>query len=138
MIGLSKATYYRWLSEFNSNALGVVPTRLQLNQLTSKEIYKMRCFLTSRKYMHYPIHGLFYHALRNDDIICSKQTWYKYAKLFNIKRWNKLPKYKIKYEEGIRASKINEIWHIDVTQFKINGKTYYAVSYTHLTLPTIE
>lgn len=126
MIGLSKSTYFRWQSEIYPNRLRTTPTRLQLNQLTSKEIYKMRQFLNSEKYMHYPIHSLFYYALRNDDIVCSKQTWYKYAKIFNIARWNKLPKYKVKYEEGIRANKINEIWHIDVTQFKLNGKTFYV------------
>ena len=124
-IGLSKSAYFRWRSEIYPNTISAKPTRLQLNQLTYSEISKMRYYLSSREYMHYPIHGLFYHALRNDDIICSKQTWYKYAKIFNIKRWNRLPKYKIKYEEGIRATKINEIWHIDVTQFSIEKKKIY-------------
>ena len=126
IIGLSKPTYYRWRSEFSPklNKDGYV-LRKTNNQLSNSEVYKLKNYLESQRYMHFPIHGLFYHALKNDDVICSKQTWYKYAKVFGVKRWNQLPKYKKEYQEGIRADCVNQIWHIDVTQFKIHGKTIY-------------
>ncbi len=129
IIGLSKATYYRWTSEFSPklNQYGYV-LRKNANQLTNEEIFKLRYFLTSKKFLHFPIHSLHYYALRTQELICSLQTWYRYTKLLGITRWNRIKNKSSSYQygEGIRAKYPNEIWHIDVTQYKLqNGKKYY-------------
>ena len=48
---------------------------------------------------------------------CGLDTWYKYMKLHNITRKVNDGSKRKKYLKGIRAEKVNQIWHIDVTEF---------------------
>lgn len=75
----------------------------------------MRRFVTSKKYAHISIASLHLLAQRSGELFCSAATWYKYIRLFEWKRpWVKVKKdYR---KTGIRSSKPNEIWHIDVTE----------------------
>ena len=56
-----------------------------------------------------------YYCLNNNILSVSINSWYKYAKIFNIKLNNYR---KRKYDIGIRASKPLQILHADVTLFK--------------------
>jgi putative transposase len=57
-------------------------------------------------------------AQRTGELFCSLDTWYKYIRCWEWKRpWTKVQKKTIK--KGIRASRPNEIWHVDVTVVNI-------------------
>jgi len=71
------------------------------------------------KYSHISIHSLCLLAQREKILFCSVGSWYKYIRIFGWIR-PRQKKSETSYREGIRASRPNEIWHIDVTQVKIS------------------
>jgi transposase len=119
IIGLSKSTYSNWLSEFYlcEDSKGKCKQR-KPHQLTHDEVEAMRKLITSKKYSHFSIQSLCLFAKRKGLLFCSLDSWYKYKKMFG---WVRAQKRKLEKppQEGIRAKRPNEIWHIDVTQVKI-------------------
>ncbi|OIQ19968.1 MAG: hypothetical protein BM556_05625 [Bacteriovorax sp. MedPE-SWde] len=90
------------------------------NDLLPREKETLLKLLKSEEHKHYSLKSLCFYAKRNNLVFASVSTWYKYMKINNIIRpLNR--KTKKLYREGIRANRPNEIWHIDVTQFKLRG-----------------
>ena len=78
----------------------------------------MKKLVISKKFAHVSISSLQMLAQRRGELFCSIDTWYKYIHCFDWKRpWIK-KQIKI-HHSGIRASRANEIWHIDVTVVNI-------------------
>jgi len=124
-IGLSKSSYRRWLSEISHCSKSNSPCdRRRPSQLTEVEVKTMRKFVTSRKHAHISVSSLHLLAQRTGELFCSVETWYKYIRLFEWKRpWIKVKKdYK---KIGIRSSRPNEIWHIDVTEVPIGPRSKF-------------
>ncbi len=125
--GLSKTTYNTWVmglySNCNNSKLDWCLIR-QPQQMDAKELETMESLLTSKEYAHWPISSIAHYARRNGLIYASHSTWYKYAKLLKVKR-EKIKKKEYKKRTGIKASRPNEIWHADVSYFKIGVQTYY-------------
>ncbi len=95
------------------------------HQITHEEIETMRKLVTSKRYSHLSIQSLCIFAQRQGLLFCSLDSWYKYKKIFNWNRPRTIQNTKIE-KIGIRASRANEIWHVDVTQVKIlNGQKVY-------------
>ena len=118
-IGLSKSSYLRWFSETSPcrNSTSLCERRKPL-QLTSDELATMKKFITSKKYAHISIASLHLLAQRTGELFCSLATWYKYVHFWEWKRpWTRNEKKIIKI--GIRATRSNEIWHLDVTVVNI-------------------
>jgi putative transposase len=130
-IRLPKSRYAQWLSEFFlcQNDLGSCDQRLP-HQLTAVEIQTMRRLVMSTKYSHIPLHSLCLFAQRSSLLFCSVDSWYKYKTIFGWTRAREITKTRI-VRAGIRASRPNEIWHIDVTEVKTtsNQKFYVQVVY---------
>lgn len=115
LVGLSKSAYQRWRCE-NSfcRAAKTVLGRRTLSQLTEQEVKIMKTYLTSKKYAHLSIPSLHWLAQREGLLFCCLETWYKYFRHFEWKRpWQKIKR--IFRREGVRATRANEIWHVDVT-----------------------
>ena len=126
VIGLSKNLYSQWLSEFFlcQSDDGACDQR-KPHQLTSEEIRTMKRLVTSTKYSHVPIHSLCLLAQREGFLFCSVDSWYKYIQIFGwIRPRERSDNNELR--EGIRASRPNEIWHIDVTEVKTaTGEVVY-------------
>lgn len=125
---LSETTYNLWVlgmySDCSKSKLDWCLVR-QPQQLKMAEVEKMEEMLLDPNYEHWPISSLAHYARRNDLLHASPSTWYKYANILRLKR--KKPKYrKVKNGPGIRAARPNEIWHADVTYFKVGLKNYYV------------
>lgn len=125
---LSETTYNLWVLGMYSNCS---KSKLdwclakQPHQLKSEEVEKMNELLTDPELEHWPISSIAHHARRNDLLHASPSTWYKYARILQIRRPK--PKFgKRTKEPGIKAKRPNEIWHADVTYFKVGLKTYYV------------
>lgn len=114
-IGLSKSTYRRWASELSfCKRTKSLCQRRHSNALTDDEIKTMKLWVTTRKYAHISIASLQLLAQRSGELFCSIDTWYKYIRCFEWSRpWT--IKKTARQKTGIRASKPNELWHIDVT-----------------------
>jgi putative transposase len=114
-IGLPKSAYLRWSSEISAcdKTKGLCERR-SATQLTSEELATMKKFVTSKKYAHISMSSLHLLAQRTGELFCSVDTWYKYVRAWEWKRpWTKKKRKVVK--TGIRASRPNEIWHVDVT-----------------------
>jgi hypothetical protein len=80
----------------------------------------MKRFVTSKKYAHISVASLHLLAQRGGELFCSADSWYKYIRVFEWKRPWLMTKKESK-KVGIRATKPNEIWHIDVTEVGIGA-----------------
>ena len=129
-LGLSPSTYYRWKSE----RLGCDFEKIKCHsgrpaQLTIDEQKIIVSLARDPRLKQLSTKSLMYYAQRNGIIDCSLDSWYKYMKIYKIDRKvNKGGKRK-RYLEGVRANKVNDIWHIDITQFySKNRKKLYVQS----------
>lgn len=90
------------------------------NNLLSREKDVIVKLLTDERFKHYSLKSLCFYAKRNNLVFASVTTWYKYKKLNGIDRSRHRIKRK-RLGKGAIAKRPNEIWHIDVTQFKLRG-----------------
>jgi len=72
----------------------------------------MKLLFTKPFFKNWPIASIAYYCMHKNLLSVSINSWYKYAKIFNIQRKNYR---KEKYDIGIRALKPNQIWHADVS-----------------------
>jgi len=123
---LSKHKYYSWLYQIKHKCKDSVFSKcfkVWPNQLTVSEQNKMKALFAKPLFKNWPIASIAHYCLHKNLLSASINTWYKYAKIFNIKLNNHR---KRKYDIGIRASKPHKIWHADVTLFRTldNVKAY--------------
>jgi len=127
LINMSNSRYLKWKSENRrcENTKKFECGVKNINQLTGDEVLKISKLASSKKYFHFSLSSLWKFALKNEIIACSKDTWFKYVNLFNPDR-NSNTKFCKTYKKGIRATRQNQIWHIDLTEFKlIDGTKIY-------------
>jgi hypothetical protein len=115
---ISLSRFKAWKREKRGCGLAApqVCPRFRQNQLTFAEIQIMRELVTGKKFSHFAIRSLHYYAKREGLLFCSYPTWRKYIDQYGWLRVRKQERKK--YERiGIRASRPNEIWHLDVSYF---------------------
>jgi putative transposase len=127
-MGISRSTYRIWAMEAYFQC-GQSLTKLCNNsypqQLTVNEIHKMHRMLSAKRYLHWPIISVAYYGMKKSLLKAHPNTWYKYARLMKIKR-RRQRKFRVKYNEGIRATAPNEKWHADITELQMaDGKTAF-------------
>jgi putative transposase len=85
-------------------------------QLLSEEVQEIKKYLTCQTYLLWPLNSVF-HQMRRDGVgSFSKNTFYKYASLLNLKKL--LPAHRrSNHLPGIRADRPFELLHIDITRF---------------------
>jgi putative transposase len=116
---ISVPTFKQWslqsMTACFQSSLGFC-NRIYHNQLTRAEVSKIKEMLTSPLFQYWPISSVAYHALRNNILSLSLNTWYKYANKLGIVRARPHSRRK-KNEESVRATAPNQIWHADITIF---------------------
>lgn len=123
ILKLSKPLYYQWVLEsrfdcFDSYTQLCVKRHPQ--QLENKEVLKMKKLLTDKDTDHWPIMSIQSDALRKQKLVASLYSWYKYARIWGIKK--KLTKKNHK-TVGLVATHPNQYLHVDTTFYPlINGK----------------
>ncbi len=119
ILKLSSTRYHSWKRE-ESCALQDVSScpRTSPHQLTSAEVAVVKDMVTSEEYRHVPTGTLALLAQRLGTLFASPATWYR---LVRLHRWRR-PRTRVhpaKPKVGIRASKPNEIWHVDTTVIRL-------------------
>lgn len=127
LIGLHISRYYKWKSEVNrcltTNKFSCAIKNS--NQLTHSEVLKIIKLASSQKYQHFSLTALWKFSLRHAIIVCSRDTWFKYINTYQLHR-QKFKFKKTKYKHGVRATRPNEKWHLDLTEFDlISGTKLY-------------
>ncbi len=119
VIRLSPSRYHHWKRE----ELCALDDRLSCprvspRQLTAAEVEAIHDLATSHEYRHVPTGTLALLAQRLGKVFASPSTWYR---LIRDHRWRR-PRQRVhpaKPKIGIRASRPNEIWHIDTTLIRL-------------------
>jgi hypothetical protein len=99
--------------------------RTSPGQLTGNEVAAVKEMVLAPEYRHMPLGTLARYAQRIGKVFASATTW---AKLVRERGWRR-PRQRIhppKPTVGVRASRPNEIWHIDTSVIKlIDGTKVY-------------
>ncbi len=119
VVRLSSSRYHHWKQE-NECALddGLSCPRVCPQQLTSDEVETIHELATSQEYRHVPTGTLALLAQRLGKVFASPSTWYR---LIREHQWRR-PRQRVhpaKPKVGIRASRPNEIWHVDTTLIRL-------------------
>ena len=120
VLGLSPSRYHAWNRPERLCQLDDRSTcpRETPTQLTPDEIRTMRELALNHDYRHMTIRGLALHAQRIGKVLASPATW---GRLIRVRGWRR-PRARIHPatpKEGIRATRPNEYWHIDVTIIRL-------------------
>ena len=120
ILRLSSARYHRWKRaepECGLDDRSSCP-RTSPNQLTAEEISAIKEMVTGDTYRHMPMTTLARYAQRIGKIFASASTW---SKLARERGWRR-PRtrvYPAMPNIGVRATRPNEYWHIDVTVIRL-------------------
>jgi putative transposase len=120
VLGLSASRYHAWLRLEQSCGLddrSSCPHRIP-SQLTAQEVASIQQMVTAEEYRHIPLGSLALLAQRLGKVFASATTW---ARLVMKRGWRRPRKrvYPPKPKIGIRASRPNAIWHIDVCVIRL-------------------
>lgn len=128
VFGISRSTYQHWLIETLvkcDESLLALCRRRYPSQLLPNEVKAMKHLLTDPDLAHWPIISVAHYAMRTKVVSASISSWYKYAKLLQIRRL-KAKNRSNKYKQGLIASEPNQYWHADITVFKtLDGCKHY-------------
>jgi len=120
ILRLSPPRYHRWTRaepECGLDDRSSCP-RTSPAQLTFEEISTIKEMLTSNDYRHMPMTTLARYAQRIGKVFASASTW---SKLARERGWRR-PRtrlYPVKAKIGVRATRPNEYWHVDVTVIRL-------------------
>jgi transposase InsO family protein len=119
-IGLSAARYHHWLKREvrcllrdRNSCPQVAPTGL-----TDHEVSAIRKLYTDKAFSHYSIQSLCWLAKKTGEVVASPSTWSRVVRQLGLKR-NRVRIYPLRPRVGIRASKALQIWHLDLTIFRL-------------------
>ena len=120
VLRLSPSRYHQWrqaerLCELDDR---VSCPRSTPTRLTAAEVREMKDMVQSPEYRHVPTGRLAILAQRLARVFAAPATWYK---LVRERRWRR-PRIRVhpaKPKEGVRATKPNELWHVDTTVIRL-------------------
>jgi len=127
IVGLSASRYHSWRRE-EECALDDVSScpRSHPHQLSADEIQTVKDMATSEDYRHVPTGTLAVLAQRLGKVFASPATWYRAVRRHRLRR----PRRRVhpaKPKIGIRASRPNEVWHVDTTVIRfLDGTRAYV------------
>jgi putative transposase len=126
VVDMSSTRYHAWLGkqECGLDDLSYCP-KSSPQQLTLEESLAIRDMVTADEYRHVPTGTLARLAQRLGRAFASPTTWYR---LVCAHKWRR-PRQRVhpaKPKVGIRATRANEIWHVDTTLIRLlDGSKVY-------------
>ena len=119
LIGMSNTRYHAWLGK-QECGLDDQPCcpRSTPQQITREECLVIRDMVTADEYRHVPTGTLARLAQRLGRVFASPTTWYR---LVRANKWRR-PRQRVhpaKPTVGIRATRPNEVWHVDTTLIRL-------------------
>lgn len=95
-------------------------------QISQKEINILKSLTSRKRFETWSLASIWGYAIRNGHISMSRTSWYRYCLRLGISEERK-PEKKNRKRDSIKASKPNEIWHMDVTQFVTSDNIKFYV-----------
>lgn len=121
MIRLSPSRYHAWVRR-STCGLTDMPScpKSKPSQLTSNEVSTIRELITGDEYRHVPTTRLAVLAQRMGKVQASASTWLRLMQEHGWRR-QRTRVHPTKPRVGVRATKPNEIWHVDTTLIRLVG-----------------
>ena len=116
---ISVPTYRLWSIQSASacfTSLTNACNRVFPNQLSRPEVIKLREMVEDKQFQYWPISSIAFHALKENILPLSLNTWYKYVHKLGLARIRPASRRK-KGTVGIRALRPHQLWHADITVF---------------------
>lgn len=129
ILDISTKTLYNWKQHvaFKCEASALFKcVKRHPNQATIQEVNTIKEWLSKPDYGHWGIHSIWAVAFKQGLTHLSKQTWSHYNKIANIRPKRRKGR-KSTSVEPLRASKIHQIWHADITVFKTLDEMKYYI-----------
>jgi len=119
-LGLSGRRYQAWMKADQECTLDDTTSCPQIvpHQLTADEVRTIQEMVTADEYRHVPTGTLAILAQRLGKVFASPSTWYR---LVRDHGWCR-PRQRVhpaRPKVGIRASRPNEVWHVDTTMVRL-------------------
>lgn len=117
---ISKQQYAFWLSDRKfacSKSLIGQCFKRRPKQISNKEVIVLKKYMNNSKFKTWCIRSIWGKALRDGAISMAESTWYKYAKKLGYSQARK-PEKKPRKKGSFNASRPNETWHMDISQYK--------------------
>jgi len=133
LLGLKRKTFMRIQTMYNARKctpeVYLNCNKRKVNQLTTKEVYKIKDILQDIRLMAWPVSRLHLNACKEGVASASYNTWLYIKNLFEIDR-NSIRPIKSKNKKGVRGEVSNALIHSDVCRFvlKLNEKNYLFLS----------
>lgn len=86
------------------------------NQISQKEINTLKSLMSRKRFNTWSIASIWGYAIKKSHISMSKASWYRYCLGLGISEKRKADK-KERKRGSVDATRPNQIWHIDVTEF---------------------
>jgi hypothetical protein len=117
---LSPSRFHAWRRRETACALDDQSScpRTSPHRLTIAEVRVIEAMVTSPAYRHVPTGTLAVLAQRLGTVWASRSTWYRLARTHGWRR-PRLRVHPAKPKVGLRATRANEMWHIDTTVIRL-------------------
>lgn len=125
-IGLTPSRYHHWTAKKDCQLTDISTCpRSSPQQITLTEVDRVKQFVTCEAYRHIPTGNLVRLAQRMGIVFASAGTWYRLIRKHGWRRPRKRI-HPVKPKVGIRATRPNELWHVDITVIRLlNGSKVY-------------
>jgi hypothetical protein len=125
LIGLSPSKFHYWQAQVaykcSSSPLAQC-AKLSSQQITPAEAKKLKKIVAVDKWN---LNALWAEGIRKGEIAMARSTFYKYVQVLGL-RPSKSKRLNKRKPQLIRASKVHEIWHADISYIKTqDGKTSF-------------
>ncbi len=120
LVGLSPSRYHAWKGAAEGCGLDDRTScpRLHPTQVSASEVAAIKEMVTGPEYRHMPLKTLALYAQRVGKVFASVTTW---TRLMVERGWRR-PRQRVHPERpqvGVRATRPNELWHVDATILKL-------------------
>ncbi len=96
------------------------------NQISQREINVLKSVMSRKRFSTWSIASIWGYALTKGHISMSRTSWYRYCLRLGVtekRKSSRKPRKKI----SVRASRPNEIWHADVTEFVTSDNVKFYI-----------
>ncbi len=126
---ISNKRYTSWLSDRKfacSKSLTGQCFKRRPNQISPKEIQTLKTYMNNPNYKIWCIRSVWGKAVRNGAVSMAESTWYKYTRKLGFSKARK--PFKVPRKRGsFNASRPNETWHMDISQYKTFDNVIYYI-----------
>ncbi|MBS1549725.1 MAG: transposase family protein [Bacteroidetes bacterium] len=96
------------------------------HQISQKEMNTLKSLMSRKRFSSWSITSVWGYAVKKNHISMSKTSWYRYCVRLGVTSKRKSRRKQCK-KGSVKASRPNEIWHADVTEFVTSDNVKFYV-----------